>query len=85
MKSFLQVICRHGCPSVLITDQGREFVNKLSDELCAITGTEHRITSAYHPQVYSPQFNFCLENIVDNTHFTLYSSSHLITVHLKTC
>ncbi len=35
----------------LITDQGREFVNGLSAELYAITETEHRITSAYHPQV----------------------------------
>ena len=53
----MQVVCRHGCPSVLITDQGREFVNELSAQLYAVTNTEHRITSAYHPQVnivYSP-------------------------------
>ena len=40
-----------GCPETLITDQGREFVNELSTALYAITKTEHRITSAYHPQV----------------------------------
>ena len=40
-----------GCPETIITDQGREFVNALSSELYAITNTEHRITSAYHPQV----------------------------------
>ena len=28
-----------------------EFVNELFEELFAITHTEHRITSAYHPQV----------------------------------
>ena len=39
-----------GCPEILITDQGREFVNSLSRELYTITKTEHRITSAYHPQ-----------------------------------
>ena len=39
-----------GCPETLITDQGGEFVNKLSSELYSITNTEHRITSAYHPQ-----------------------------------
>ena len=41
-----------GCPETLITDQGREFVNELSRALYAITNTEHRITSAYHPQVH---------------------------------
>ncbi len=39
-----------GCPETLITDQGREFVNELSSELYSIINTEHRITSAYHPQ-----------------------------------
>lgn len=46
-----KVMCRMGCPETLITDQGREFVNELSAELYQITKTEHRITSAYHPQV----------------------------------
>ena len=44
-------LCRFGSPEILITDQGREFVNELSAELYSITNTEHRITSAYHPQV----------------------------------
>lgn len=44
-------MCRMGTPEVLITDQGREFVNGLSSNLYDITKTEHRITSAYHPQV----------------------------------
>ena len=38
-------------PSIFITDRGREFVNQLSAELFFITRREHRITSAYHPQV----------------------------------
>ena len=41
-------MCRHGCPEVLITDQGREFVNKVSTELYSVAHKEHRITSAYH-------------------------------------
>ena len=45
------MMCRHGCPEVFITDQGREFVYDMSQELYSITRTEHRITSAYHPQV----------------------------------
>ena len=56
---YTQVMCHYGCPKVLITDQGREFVNEVSAQLYSITHTEHRITSAYHPQVcilvYLPQ------------------------------
>jgi hypothetical protein len=44
-----EIICRHGCPKIKISDQGREFVNNLNDELFRLTGTEQRITSAYHP------------------------------------
>ena len=44
-------MCRYGCPKILITDQGREFVNEVSKQIYLITHTEHRITSAYHPQV----------------------------------
>ena len=43
-------ICRHGCFEMQINDQGREFVNELSNELHRKTGTHQRITSAYHPQ-----------------------------------
>lgn len=44
------LICRHGCAEIQINDQGREFVNKVSDELHGLTGVKQRITSAYHPQ-----------------------------------
>ena len=46
-------MCRYGCIEVLITDQGGEFVNKISFQLYAIIKTEHRITSAYHLQVHT--------------------------------
>ena len=38
---FLQVMCRFGCPEVVITDQGREFVNELSSRLYQMTNTKH--------------------------------------------
>jgi len=41
-----------GCPETQITDQGREFVNELLSELYQITNTDHRITNAYHPQIW---------------------------------
>ena len=35
---------------VTISDQGREFVNRVNAVLFQMTGTEHRISTAYHPQ-----------------------------------
>ena len=35
---------------IQINDQGKEFVNEVSENLHEMTGTEQRITSAYHPQ-----------------------------------
>ena len=48
---------------MLISDQGREFVNKVKAELFALTGTEHRVTSAYHPQTngLTERFNQTLQ------------------------
>lgn len=43
-------IVRFGCCEIVISDQGREFVNRVKDKLLSMTGTEHRVTSAYHPQ-----------------------------------
>ena len=49
-KFLYEIICRHGCMRVQINDQGKEFVNEVSENLHDMTGTEQRITSAYHPQ-----------------------------------
>ena len=44
------VICQHGSPKTLITDQGRNFTGNLLHQLNEIIGIEHRFTTAYHPQ-----------------------------------
>lgn len=51
---------------MLISDQGREFVNKVEKELLRLTGTEHRVTSAYHPQTngLTERFNQTLQAAV---------------------
>ena len=41
---------RYGCTKITISDQGREFVNRVNESLFAQTRTEHRISTAYHPQ-----------------------------------
>jgi len=43
-------IAQFGPPKSIISDQGREFVNKVIDKLLNIVGTERRITSAYNPR-----------------------------------
>ena len=49
-KFVLSLITRFGCFKVCISDQGHEFVNSLNEKLFSLTGIEHRIASAYHPQ-----------------------------------
>ena len=43
------LICRHGVPKKVQSDQGREFVNSVNSHLFKITGVKHIITLAYHP------------------------------------
>jgi transposase InsO family protein len=45
-KSLLQTICRHGCPSYILTDSGTEFKNDLIQSLCRYLGISRRFT---HP------------------------------------
>ena len=47
---LLSLVCRHGAPSIVITDQGRELCNDMVSGFLRSIGTEHRTTSAYHPQ-----------------------------------
>ena len=39
-----------GCMETIISDQGREFVNQVIDDLTNKMGIQHRISSPYHPQ-----------------------------------
>uniref|UniRef100_H3ACW4 Gypsy retrotransposon integrase-like protein 1 n=1 Tax=Latimeria chalumnae TaxID=7897 RepID=H3ACW4_LATCH len=49
-KFIEEIFCQHGAPRYLISDRGSPFVNALFDTSAAILGTEHRLTTAYHPQ-----------------------------------
>jgi hypothetical protein len=42
-------ICRHGSPMEIITDQGKEFCNKLSHDLWQRLNVSHSRTTAHHP------------------------------------
>ena len=46
-------ICRFGCPLQIVTDQGKEFCAKLTEELFRLLDIQHTTTTAYHPQCNS--------------------------------
>jgi len=50
---FAKWICRFGASVDLITDQGKEFCAKISDDLFKRLGTNHLTTSPHHPQCNS--------------------------------
>ena len=47
---FLYVVCLFGMPSVIHLDQGREFENKVMQELCLLCGSHTTRTTPYHPE-----------------------------------
>ncbi|CAL9688356.1 unnamed protein product [Knipowitschia caucasica] len=49
-QRLCSIIYRHGCPKRILSDQGREFVNELNNELCTLLHIERSVTAAYHPQ-----------------------------------
>ena len=57
-----------GCCEVIISDQGREFVNAIQEELFQCTGTKQKVSSAYHPQTngLTEQFNQTLQASIAN-------------------
>ena len=50
---FNQWICRHGTPIMLLSDEGKEFCNTITEELCKLMGIKKSRTSRYHPQCNS--------------------------------
>jgi transposase InsO family protein len=49
-RALLDVIGLIGPPRILQSDQGSSFVNAVINTLTRLTGINHRIASAYHPQ-----------------------------------
>ena len=47
---FKYVVCRFGVPSVIHSDQGRKFENKVMKELCLLCGAHKTRTTPYHPE-----------------------------------
>src|SRR6266511_1230453 len=47
---YQKIICEHGCPEVLQSDQGTHFVNRIIADLTEKFRIKHRLSSPYHPQ-----------------------------------
>jgi len=52
VKDFIykEIICRHGCPKIILSDRGSHFRNEVVDKLCAQFKIKHKLSSPYHPQ-----------------------------------
>jgi hypothetical protein len=55
-------ICRYGLPLEFITDQGKEFTNKMATHLFDSLHVKHSTTASYHPQCNS-QAEVCNKTI----------------------
>src|SRR5881398_1295404 len=47
---YKEIICRHGCPRVILSDRGTHFRNEIVDGLCEKFEIKHKLSSPYHPQ-----------------------------------
>lgn len=47
---YVTWITRYSTPAEIVTDQGKEFCNSLTDEIFKQLGILHKTTSPYHPQ-----------------------------------
>ena len=47
---YEKIICEHGCPQVLQSDQGTHFVNRVIQDLSEKFRIKHRLSTPYHPQ-----------------------------------
>ena len=68
-----QVFCRHGLPTKILTDRGKNFVGEVMSEVYKLMGIKKLTTSAYHPQTngLTERFNGTLIKMLAH-----YTKSH---------
>ena len=48
---YEKIICKHGCPEVLQSDQETYFINRIIKNLTEKFRIKHWLSSLYHPQI----------------------------------
>lgn len=74
-KLLSEVFSRHGAPTYLISDRGSPFISDLFERVLTLLGTEHRLTTAYHPQTNATErvnrtLKTAIRAYVDDKHTT---------------
>ncbi len=73
-ENFIEyIISRHGCPTKIISDRGKSFLNEIVDQITSSLSIKHLKTSGYHPQTngLTERFNRTIAEIL-----SLYVSSN---------
>ena len=47
---FEEIVCRHGTPKIILSDQGQNFISKTIHILCEKFLIKHKFSSPYYPQ-----------------------------------
>src|SRR6185437_13738364 len=67
------IICRHGVPEIMISDQGKQFISAIASVLYKSLGIRRITTTPYHPQAnmverYNKTLKQVLKLWVNETH-----------------
>ena len=72
---YTEIICRHGCPKIILSDKETHFKNSLIENLLKKINVKHLFSTPYHPQTNGlvERFNRtlcesiakCIENVTD--------------------
>jgi len=47
---YEEIICRHGCPTIIVSDNGKPFLSDLIRQVCRNYSIIHKTTTPYNPQ-----------------------------------
>jgi hypothetical protein len=47
---FNMILCRHGCPEIILSDNGTEFCNEIMESLAKVNSIVRRFSAPYHPR-----------------------------------
>jgi hypothetical protein len=66
---YEDIICRHGCPQIILSDRGTHFRNQLIDKLLEKFQIKHLYSTPYHPKTNGlvERFNRTLVESVSKT------------------